>query len=46
MSSDLPAIGISMFSTDRSIHPVELATAIEARGFAASPGLARVAARQ
>ncbi len=34
MSTDLPAIGISMFSTDRSIHPVELATAIEARGFA------------
>ena len=34
MRTDLPAIGISMFSTDRSIHPVELATAIEARGFA------------
>ena len=34
MSNDPPAIGISMFSTDRSIHPTELATAIEARGFA------------
>lgn len=34
MSTDLPAIGISMFSTDRSIHPTELARAIEDRGFA------------
>ena len=34
MNGELPAIGISMFSTDRSIHPTELATEIEARGFA------------
>jgi len=26
VSTDLPAIGISMFSTDRCIHPTELAT--------------------
>jgi probable F420-dependent oxidoreductase len=28
-----PAIGITLFPTDRSIHPVELARAVEERGF-------------
>lgn len=28
-----PAIGITLFPTDRSIHPVELAREVEARGF-------------
>lgn len=28
-----PAIGITLFVTDRSIHPVELARAVEERGF-------------
>jgi probable F420-dependent oxidoreductase len=30
---DPPLIGITLFTTDRSIHPVELARAVEERGF-------------
>jgi probable F420-dependent oxidoreductase len=32
-ATDPPAIGITLFLTDRSIHPVELAREVEARGF-------------
>ncbi|MBT4161158.1 MAG: TIGR03619 family F420-dependent LLM class oxidoreductase [Gammaproteobacteria bacterium] len=32
--SDLPAIGITMFVTDRSMSPIELAREVEARNFA------------
>ena len=31
--SGTPAVGITTFSTDRSMHPVELAREVEARGF-------------
>jgi probable F420-dependent oxidoreductase len=34
MRVDPPEIGITLFVTDRSIHPVELAKEVEARGFA------------
>ena len=34
MSDGPPAIGITMFATDRSMAPVELAREVEARGFA------------
>lgn len=32
--SELPAIGITMFSTDRSMHPVDIGKAVAERGFA------------